>query len=133
MPSSIARLSSRSEYGSTLPVVRIEVTPPAKYNRGKLAACSGGKPWERAQDEYGTLHTAWRVTDPAAIEEVVLTMRDKKLVIADGHHRYETALAYRNDCHAQSLPDDRPEYVMVTFVRMESEGLTIEALPILVS
>ncbi len=91
----------------------------------KLAACSEGKPWERAQDEYGTLHTVWRVTDPAAIEDVVLAMRDKKLVIADGHHRYETALAYRNYCRGQSLPDDRPEYVMVTFVRMESEGLTI--------
>jgi uncharacterized protein (DUF1015 family) len=52
-------------------------------------------------------------------------MKDKKLVIADGHHRYETALAYRNSCRAQGKDDAGAEYVMVTFIRKESEGLTI--------
>ena len=86
---------------------------------------SGNKPWERVEDEYHTTHSVWRVTDPLAIERVVEGMRAKKLVIADGHHRYETALAYRDWRRAQGDTDHRAEYVMATFVRMEGGGLTI--------
>src|SRR5947207_2995906 len=46
-------------------------------------------------DEYGVRHRLWRISDPALIELVRNKIRDKKLIIADGHHRYETALAYR--------------------------------------
>ncbi len=83
------------------------------------------KPWERVEDEYGTVHSVWRTTDPGSIERVVEAMRSKKLVIADGHHRYETALAYREWCRAQGMTDARAEYVMATFVRMETDCLTI--------
>ncbi len=98
---------------------------PAKVVEKELAAHSKEKPWERVDDEHGTVHSVWRVTDALTIERVVETMREKKLVIADGHHRYETALAYRNLCRAQATHDDRAEYVMMTFVRKESEGLSI--------
>ncbi len=98
---------------------------PAGAIEKQLEAFAQNKPWESVEDEYGTRHTVWRITNPLAIEKVVTGMRDKKLVIADGHHRYETALAYRDYCRAQSLPDDRAEYVTATFIRMESEGLTI--------
>lgn len=83
------------------------------------------KPWQRVEDEYGTLHTVRRMTDPVTIERVVDLMREKKLVIADGHHRYETALAYRDYCRAQGGYDERAEYVMMTFIRAESPGLSI--------
>jgi uncharacterized protein (DUF1015 family) len=83
------------------------------------------KPWEQVEDEYRTAHSVWRLADPDAMERVVEKMRAKKLVIADGHHRYETALAYRDWCRAQGLTDGRAEYVMATFVRMETDGLTI--------
>lgn len=83
------------------------------------------KPWQRVVDEYATAHSVWRVTDPEVIEQVVAVMRDKKLVIADGHHRYETALAYRDCGRRQGRLDARGECVMMTFVRMESDGLTI--------
>jgi len=53
---------------------------------------------EQVTDEYGTRHTAWRVADPQIITAVKEAMSNKRLVIADGHHRYETALAYRNYC-----------------------------------
>lgn len=85
----------------------------------------GARPWEEATDEYGTRHRVWRLGEKKAIERVAAGMAEKKLVIADGHHRYETALAYRNYCRAQGIADGRAEYVMMTFVRMESEGLTI--------
>src|SRR5439155_1275839 len=83
------------------------------------------KPWERLEDEYGTTHSVWRVTEPLALERVVEGMRAKKLVIADGHHRYETALAYRDWRRAEGDTGHRAEYVMATFVRMEGDGLTI--------
>ena len=82
-------------------------------------------PWEQVTDEYQTLHTVRRITDPQAIRRIVGAMADKKLVIADGHHRYETALAYRNYCRSRAISDERADYVMMTFVRMETDGLTI--------
>jgi uncharacterized protein (DUF1015 family) len=83
------------------------------------------EPWEQVTDEYQTLHSVRRITDPQAIRRIVAAMADKKLVIADGHHRYETALAYRNYCRSQAISDSRAEYVMMTFVRTEADGLTI--------
>jgi uncharacterized protein (DUF1015 family) len=90
-----------------------------------LAAPAAGQSWEQVTDEYGTRHTAWRVDDPQAIAEIKGAMSDKRLVIADGHHRYETALAYRNYCREKGFEGGRAENVMVTFVRMETDGLTI--------
>ncbi len=48
-------------------------------------------------DEYGVLHRLWRISDPASIRLLVSAMADKKLIIADGHHRYETALNYAKE------------------------------------
>jgi uncharacterized protein (DUF1015 family) len=90
-----------------------------------LEAHGRGPVWQQVEDEYGTLHSVWRVTDPVTIEQVAEAMIDKKLVIADGHHRYETALAYRDLCRTQSASDERAEQVMVTLVRLETPGLTI--------
>ena len=56
-------------------------------------------------DEYGVVHRLWKVSDPATIAEVQATMDDKKLIIADGHHRYETALNYRNEMRQQGGGD----------------------------
>jgi uncharacterized protein (DUF1015 family) len=79
-------------------------------------------------DEYETLHRVWRIHDPALIHAVQQKMRDKKLLIADGHHRYETALAYRNERRAatgNSDPNAPHEFVMMTLIPMESRGLVI--------
>ncbi|MGO9637607.1 MAG: DUF1015 domain-containing protein [Terracidiphilus sp.] len=85
-------------------------------------------------DEYGVLHRLWKINDPAAIQLVIAAMADKKLIIADGHHRYETALNYskerapaKPESHAATLP--QPEFpeaaAMMTFVNMDSDGLVI--------
>jgi uncharacterized protein (DUF1015 family) len=79
-------------------------------------------------DEYETLHRVWRIHDPALIHGVQQRMLDKKLLIADGHHRYETALAYRNERRAEtgnSDPNAAHEFVMMTLIPMESRGLVI--------
>ena len=55
-------------------------------------------------------------------------MLEKKLVIADGHHRYETALNYRNECRARAGKSDpmaASEFAMATFINTHSRGLTI--------
>jgi uncharacterized protein (DUF1015 family) len=88
-----------------------------------LASPVAAEPWEQVTDESGTRHTAWRVGDPRIVAEVTAAMREKALVIADGHHRYETALAYRN--YRREMGRHDAEYVMMTFVRMETDGLTI--------
>ncbi|MGH9602934.1 MAG: DUF1015 domain-containing protein [Terriglobales bacterium] len=87
-----------------------------------------GEPDTQLLDEYGVCHRLWKVSDPALIEFARRSLADKKLLIADGHHRYETALAYRNQRRAQSkdLPPDAPsEMVMMTLVNMESDDLVI--------
>jgi uncharacterized protein (DUF1015 family) len=82
-------------------------------------------------DEYGVAHRVWQVSDPAVIESVRSAMRDKKLIIADGHHRYETALNYRNEqreVNAAKGSDSREaptEFVMMTFVSLNSPGLLV--------
>ena len=54
------------------------------------------------RDEYDVVHRLWPVTDARTIEIIQRELADKKLVIADGHHRYETALAYRDECRARA-------------------------------
>jgi uncharacterized protein (DUF1015 family) len=79
-------------------------------------------------DEYEVLHRVWRISDPALVATVQQKMRDKKLLIADGHHRYETSLAYRDERRKETGPTktDAPyEFVMMTLVPMESRGLVI--------
>ncbi len=54
-------------------------------------------PATELHDEYGVVHRLWVVSDPAKIAAIQEAMASQKLVIADGHHRYETALTYRNE------------------------------------
>ena len=79
-------------------------------------------------DEYEVAHRVWQISDPAVIASVQDQMRDKKLVIADGHHRYETALNFRNEGRAasgSSDPEAPYEFVMMTFVNMNDPGLLV--------
>ncbi len=117
--------------------------------QGEIEAslASDKQPDIELRDEYGVLHQLWKVSDPEIIELVRTKMRDKKLIIADGHHRYETALNYRNERRAAELasvttdlsehskenkvlrhkPQQLPSYemVMMTCVNMDSPGLVI--------
>ena len=79
-------------------------------------------------DEFGVVHRLWPVSDLQFIGRIQAAMKDKKLVIADGHHRYETALAYRNEGRAksgQADPNAAREFAMMTFINTHSKGLTI--------
>jgi uncharacterized protein (DUF1015 family) len=80
-------------------------------------------------DEYGVVHRVWKISDPSIIASVQQQMRDRKLIIADGHHRYETALTYRKERRATAETDsgmsEPYDSVMMTFVDMDPSGLVI--------
>ncbi|MFP5231278.1 MAG: DUF1015 domain-containing protein [Acidobacteriota bacterium] len=102
---------------------------------------SGAAPDLEITDEYGVLHRVWKLTQPALILRVLEAMSDKWLLIADGHHRYETSTAYMHERAAQlGVEPDAPPTVtptglpqpafpeqamMMTFVNMDAPGITI--------
>jgi uncharacterized protein (DUF1015 family) len=88
-----------------------------------LDAAAGEPAAAAVTDEYGAEHRLWKISEPALVASIQRAMASKKLVIADGHHRYETALAFRGE-HPE-LEDARR--VMMTFVNMDSAGLKILA------
>jgi len=85
-------------------------------------------PATEMRDEYGVTHRLWVIAEPQRAAAIQKAMADQKLVIADGHHRYETALNYRNErrIRAGKIDPEAPyERVMMTFINTRSEGLTI--------
>lgn len=88
-----------------------------------LDAAAAEDPAVDVLDEYEARHRLWPISDAPTILRIRDLMGPKKLLIADGHHRYETALAYRNE----NPGDAAAEYVMMTFVNMHSRGLKILA------
>jgi uncharacterized protein (DUF1015 family) len=103
----------------------------------KLLFANSATPDIEVTDEYGVLHRVWKVSEPGTINMLLSAMQDKKLIIADGHHRYETALNYSKE-HApgSKSPAERPTgslpqpaypeaATMMTFVNMDAPGLTI--------
>ncbi len=93
-----------------------------------LDAAAQAAPQVEVRDEYDVVHRLWPVTDTGTIEVIRRGLADKKLVIADGHHRYETALAYRDECRARAGRIDRDapyEKVMMTLFNTNGKGLTI--------
>jgi len=89
---------------------------------------AAASPATEMRDEYGVVHRLWVIAEPQRVAAIQQAMSEQKLVIADGHHRYETALSYRNECRARAgtnNPDAPYERAMMTFVNTRSEGLTI--------
>ena len=82
-----------------------------------------GPPLMDMRDEYQVRNRIWAITDPVRIGRIQSLMSSMKLLIADGHHRYETALAYRNENPGL----DGAQFVMMTFVNMYASGLKILA------
>jgi uncharacterized protein (DUF1015 family) len=92
---------------------------PAQRPRKALAPLAEGDPFFDATDGSSTARI-WRITEPDAIAEAQAALADSSLVIADGHHRYETALAF-------AAEDGSPEAqeMMVVFANTAGEGLVI--------
>ncbi|HJO55471.1 MAG TPA: DUF1015 domain-containing protein, partial [Candidatus Scalindua sp.] len=77
-------------------------------------------------DIYGVKNSLWAIKDKAVIEKLIVQMKDRALFIADGHHRYETALFYRDFVKGTESNEDSPaDYIMMMCVSMEDSGLVI--------
>ncbi|MES2391774.1 MAG: DUF1015 domain-containing protein [Acidobacteriota bacterium] len=102
---------------------------------------SGAAPELEITDEYNVLHRVWKLTNPALITKVLSAMTDKWLLIADGHHRYETSTTYMQERAAELGVDPKAEptltpeglpqpafpeqAMMMTFVNADAPGITI--------
>ncbi|MEK6545084.1 MAG: DUF1015 domain-containing protein [Nitrospinota bacterium] len=98
-------------------------------------------------DDAGVRHTLWAIRERRAIEIIIKEMADKQIFIADGHHRYETAINYRNEMRKKSTTPPSPSlhggrvrdgdkpynFVMMYFTNTVSEGLSILPIHRLVS
>jgi len=91
-------------------------------------SCYEMAPEMKFVDTYGHLHQLWRVTDVAVHRRISDFMKDKAIFIADGHHRYETALNYRqwlSDRTPGFSPEHPANFVMMYLCGMEDPGLVI--------
>ena len=91
-----------------------------------LLAATAAAPLVSFDDGKGVAHHLWRVSDPAIISHARAGFAGKPFIIADGHHRYETALEYRRLMRQDPARfRESMDSVMMCLVRMESPGLTI--------
>lgn len=104
----------------------------------KILFAGTASPEIEVTDEFGVIHRVWKINDQSTINILIGAMEGKKLIIADGHHRYETALNYsrehaphliasteRNPANTTPAPPYPEAAVMMTFVNMEAGGLVI--------
>jgi len=92
------------------------------------AAIAGKKPLIEAVDDYGETHKVWAITDPASIGKLEALVAPKELFIADGHHRFETAVNYKNECLAKGWKPEGNQgfdHRMMALFPMEDPGLVI--------
>lgn len=83
-------------------------------------------PIHRFTDEEGVTHSLWKIDCEKGINAIVDALSDKQLFIADGHHRYETALNFKKHCHENGIPDGADvDHVMMTLVDMDDKGLVV--------
>ncbi len=80
-----------------------------------------GEPWGEVTDDDGTVHRVWRIADPDVHEAVAAELAGAELLIADGHHRYETARAYRDEVGGEG-----PHcYTLMALTALDDPGLTV--------
>lgn len=93
-----------------------------------ITACSDREPDISFQTKEGVTQNIWAVTAPEITAKLTTLFEEKRILIADGHHRYETALNYRRLMHEKdgspigTMPYD---YVMMYLVSMEESGLFV--------
>ena len=92
-----------------------------------------GPPVARGTDEEGVHHRLWRISQPGVVEAIASAVASSPVVIADGHHRYETALAYRDEQRAAGSGAGPHDLLMAYIVELSDEQLTVRPIHRLVS
>lgn len=112
---------------------RLDLTRATRYNLSPIfslttrdawphvAAAAHTAPWAEVTDEDGTVHRLWPIDDPAIHAAVTAELAEAELLIADGHHRYETARAYRDE-----VPGEGPQnFTLMALTGLDDPGLTV--------
>jgi uncharacterized protein (DUF1015 family) len=86
-----------------------------------LERAAATPPWGQATDEDGTVNRIWRIADPGSIAQITGAVQPAELLIADGHHRYETARVYAEELGGEGSH----RYVLMCLVALEDPGLTV--------
>jgi len=94
---------------------------PEQAARAALDPHTAGEPWGEVLDDEGTRHRLWRVADPEAVNAVRAALVPAELLIADGHHRYETARVYAEEVGGEGAH----RHVLACLVALEDPGLTV--------
>jgi uncharacterized protein (DUF1015 family) len=105
--------------------------PNRTADRALAGAVDGAPPTTRATDDDGNAHRVWRVTDSSVISTVQESVADKDLYIADGHHRYETALTFMRECNEKGWRPGAPESFdvrMMTLFNVAEPGMSIRPI-----
>jgi uncharacterized protein (DUF1015 family) len=111
---------TRATRANLSPIFALHPDPDAAV-REALESGREEAPFGEFTDDQGTVHRLWRVPDPEAIATVQRALRDAELLIADGHHRYETARVY-----AEEIGGEGPHrYVLMCLVALEDPGLAV--------
>jgi uncharacterized protein (DUF1015 family) len=92
-----------------------------------------GPPDARCTDDEGVHHRLWRITQPGIVSAIADAVASAPVVIADGHHRYETALAYRDERRAAGAGTGDHDLIMAYAVELADEQLTIHPIHRLLS
>jgi len=112
---------------------RLRLTRATRHNLSPIFALHPGDawrhlepslkrdPWGEMTDGDGTTHRVWRIGDPDVHQAIAAELERAELLIADGHHRYETSLAYQREVGAGGPAD----YVLMALVSLEDPGLTV--------
>jgi uncharacterized protein (DUF1015 family) len=119
---------------------RLDLTRATKHNLSPIFSLStedawplvapaieSEEPWGEATDESDAMTRVWRVGDPAILEQVTELLAGAQLLIADGHHRYETAIAYRDEVggESESEGEGEGEFTLMALTGLDDPGLTV--------
>ena len=121
------RLNMLRAIQKNLESVFLIYSDPKKNTVAFLDATAKTKPIVEVTDELQVKHTVWRVTDPKKLSQLQREMSGKTVVITDGHHRYESALAYRDEMRSKGswTEDSAFNFHMCYMVPVQEEGLTV--------
>lgn len=111
---------ARSHFGH----VFLLYSDPKRSIGPHLDAASAGPPLLEARDDHGDRHRVWRISDPAAVKAIQKDLEKRDAIVADGHHRYETACTFRQ-ANGPGRGDKPHDYVLATLVNTDEPGLTI--------
>ncbi len=116
----------RASHANLSPIFLLYSDTQGDIERIMEAFTDGTPPIVSIDEAFGSTHQLWQMTQ--ATRQIQTLFSTKSLLIADGHHRYETALAFRQEMHARSPQLTGYGYMMMNLVRMESPGLAVLAI-----